>query len=444
MLHLLINTNNDILTNPKLLNIPTLNKLLLLTNSSNIDRCLNSNILLSQITLARIKEWLTKIWQPTLTKKIILSNQRKTLNFTIINQLIPIYKNNISLNNSSLDNPQTNNQTKQLNLIYNFLPKQNTAMILSLRNNQILYIEQLLTADNQFLLPWKNIYLRIHKPPRGPTPTWYKNLSNQIKTTPISEIWPNINLSPTNPFLNTLDLITLQNQNKNHWSLLNTQTDYKIRKITNFLPSQITIQIYQILSQNTNSILLSQTSNELNINYNQLTNIKCKTQKENQQFRLSINQQEIQALHKIYHSLSTPITHILPEITISSPDISLIQNTITNQPYQNQIINLYNQILLLNSNNLHFYTDASIKNSQTPNIKTGIAWILQNNTQTKFNTSISNAPNSTRAELSIFIFLFLTLPTNSKIHIHLDNLSAIQILKNNLSYNSPTQTKQNN
>lgn len=165
MLHLPINTNNDILTNPKLLNILILNKLLLLTNSSNIDRCLNSNTLLSQITLARIKEWLTKIWQPTLTKKVILSNQRKTLNFIIINQLIPIHKNNISLNNSSFDNLQTNKQTQQLNLIYNFLLKPNTAMILSLRNNQILFIEQLLTADNQFLLPWKNIYLRIHKPP---------------------------------------------------------------------------------------------------------------------------------------------------------------------------------------------------------------------------------------------------------------------------------------
>ena len=148
ILHLSTNTNNDILTNPQLLNIPTLNKLLLLTNSSNINRYLNSNKLLTQITLSHIKEWLIKIWQLTLTKKTILSNQRKTLNFTIINQLILLYKNDISLNNLSFDDLQNLNQIHQLNSIYNFLPNLNSMMTLSLRNNQILFLEQLLTADN--------------------------------------------------------------------------------------------------------------------------------------------------------------------------------------------------------------------------------------------------------------------------------------------------------
>src|SRR5207253_2093128 len=215
-LHLSTNTNNDILTNPQLLNIPTLNKILLLTNSSNINRCLNSNNLLTQITLSRIKEWLARIWQPTLTKKIILSNQRKTLNFTIINQLVPLYKNNILLNNLSYDTSQNPNQTYQLNSIYNFLPNPNTAMTLSLRNNQILFLEQLLTADNQYLLPWKNIYLRTRKSPRGPTPKWYRQLADQATSLPILEIWPNTKLNPINPFLNTLNLITLQNPNKNY------------------------------------------------------------------------------------------------------------------------------------------------------------------------------------------------------------------------------------
>src|SRR5438105_2692292 len=69
---------------------------------------------------------------------------------------------------------------------------------------------------------------------------------------------------------------------------------------------------------------------------------------------------------------------------------------------------------------------------------------IKNKTQIKFNTSIPYAPNSTRAELSAIIYLFLTLPSNYKIYIHLDNLSAIHILKNNLLYNHPTQTKINN
>ena len=112
---------------------------------------------------------------------------------------------------------------------------------------------------------------------------------------------------------------------------------------------------------------------KIQINYNQTINIKCKTQKEKKQFKLSINLQEIQALQKTYYTLTNLSTPILPEIIISLPDISLIQNTITNPTYQNQLINLHNQILLLNSETLHFFTDASIKHSQTPNIKNGIA-----------------------------------------------------------------------
>src|SRR6266480_583615 len=89
--------------------------------------------------------------------------------------------------------------------------------------------------------------------------------------------------------------------------------------------------------------------------------------------KLSINQQEIQTLQKIYYTLTNSLTSILSEIIISLPDIFLIQNTITNLTYQNQLINLHNQILLLNSETLHFFTDVSIKYSQMPNIKTSIA-----------------------------------------------------------------------
>ena len=89
-------------------------------------------------------------------------------------------------------------------------------MTLSLRNNQILFLEQLLTADNQFLLSWKNIYLRTHKSPCGPTFKWYLQLADQTTSLSILEIWPNTKLNPINPFLNTLNLITLQNPNKNY------------------------------------------------------------------------------------------------------------------------------------------------------------------------------------------------------------------------------------
>jgi hypothetical protein len=208
MLHLSINTNNDILTNPQLLNIPTFNKLMLQTCSSNIERCFNNNILLNQISIHRIKEWLSKIWKPSLTQNTILKNYRKTTNFTIISQLYHLYKNNIFINNTHLNQLISHKQINQLNNIYNFITSPNNSTTLSLKNNKILFLEQLLTANNLYLLLWKNIYLKTLKSPRGPISSWFKTLSNQTSNLPILQIWPNLQLQSINPFLNTLNLIT--------------------------------------------------------------------------------------------------------------------------------------------------------------------------------------------------------------------------------------------
>src|SRR6185437_7973052 len=143
--------------------LPIQNKLILQVSSSNIERCFNTNELLNQISIHRIKEWLFKIWKPLLTRDTILQNYRKTINFTIIFQLYHLYKNNILLNNSYLNQLTTYKQTNQLNNIYNFIPPPNYLTTLSLKNNKILFLEQLLTADNHNILPWKNIYLRTLK-----------------------------------------------------------------------------------------------------------------------------------------------------------------------------------------------------------------------------------------------------------------------------------------
>src|SRR6185295_9621653 len=203
-------------------------------------------------------------------------------------------------------------------------------------------------------------------------------------------------------------------------------------------------QKYQIINSTTNTINISPTSTTFQINYKQTINLKCKTQKRNQYFELNINNKEIQALQNIHAELYKPAPQLLPSLLLPSSDILLIQNTILDPIYQNQLINLHQKILPLNSNNLHFYTDASILNSQTDNISTGIAWILENDTQIKFNASITHAPNSTRAELATLISLFLILPANYQIHIHLDSLSTIQTLTNSIPYNYTSQTKQNN
>ncbi|CAG8849273.1 15148_t:CDS:1, partial [Racocetra persica] len=60
--------------------------------------------------------------------------------------------------------------------------------------------------DNQYLLPWNNIYLRTHKSPRGPIPFWYKYIKNLITNNLLPSVWPSIQLENINPFINTLTL----------------------------------------------------------------------------------------------------------------------------------------------------------------------------------------------------------------------------------------------
>jgi ribonuclease HI len=400
---------------------------------------------LNQISIHRVKGWLSRIWRSSLTQNTILKNYRKTTNFTIISQLYHLYQNNIFINNIHLNQLASHKQTNQLNNIYNFITSPNNATTLSLKNNKILFLEQLLTADNLNILPWKNIYLRTFKSPRGPTPGWFRLLLKQNSNFPILHTWPNLQLQPINPFLNTLNLITPQFDGlKNTWTLYTSSPDWHIGKITNTSDSQILFQKYQIINSMSNTIHISPTTTMLQIDYKQTINLKCKTQKRIQYFELNINNQEIQALQNIHADLYKPAPQLLPSLLLSSPEIILIQNIIPNLTYQNQLINLHQKILLLNSTNLHFYTDASILNSQTHDISTSIAWILENDTQIKFNASITHASNSTRAELAALIPLFLIIPTNSQIHIHLDSLSTIQTLTNSIPYNHNSQTKQNN
>ncbi|CAG8857494.1 37174_t:CDS:1, partial [Gigaspora margarita] len=59
-------------------------------------------------------------------------------------------------------------------------------------------------------------------------------------------------------------------------------------------------------------------------------------------------------------------------------NIEQIKNIVLTLSYQEELIYLYNLIKTIPLNNLHFYSDASIVYSQTPNIRTSIGWILDN------------------------------------------------------------------
>src|SRR5205085_5373625 len=145
--------------------------------ASNIDRLFNNNSLLKAISLLRIKDWLYKIWQPQLTSKLLIYHSRKVTNYNLIFQLSQLAKNNITLANiNSLLSSSSSLPSLQSN-IYNILPSNiNLATTYSLRNNKLLFVEQITTADNLHLLPWNNIYLRTNKSTKGKLSKWFSQL----------------------------------------------------------------------------------------------------------------------------------------------------------------------------------------------------------------------------------------------------------------------------
>jgi hypothetical protein len=91
----------------------------------------------------------------------------------------------------------------------------------SLTNKQIMFLDQIITADNSFLLPWKEIKAKL-KNKRGPVPKWYTFLSENLVLNP-STLRLNITLttpSIQNPLITRPRIPSpsdLHIQTKNTW-----------------------------------------------------------------------------------------------------------------------------------------------------------------------------------------------------------------------------------
>ena len=154
MLSLSKNTNNIAITNPLTFNLPTFNNIIQKVSASNIKRTFNTFPLLYNIGIARIKSWLSKVWSSNLSKKLLLLHYRKTQNYTLLFNLSQLAKNNITISSISQIATFPPSIPKHAHLIFDILstPPDNLT-INSLKNNKILFIEQITTADNNFLLP---------------------------------------------------------------------------------------------------------------------------------------------------------------------------------------------------------------------------------------------------------------------------------------------------
>ena len=424
MLSLAKNTNNISLTNPLTFNLPTLTNIIQKVSISNAERTFNTLPLLHNIGILRIKSWLSKIWFPKLNKETLLTHYRKTQNYTLLFHLSQLARNNITI---SLPFQITNYPSflsEHSLLIYNILPPTpNYLTINSLKNNKILFIEQITTANNNSLLPWNNIYLRTNKATKGRQPSWFTRLLQIIQTNSFQITWPHLYLPPINSFINTTDLIPSLTTKFPFQLSLNNQD-------INFLHQQTLIyEIYQLADQLEGQTSLIESIHTLS--NSKLINLLYKQIKFNRSL-LQIDFKEILAIIDIFNNLNLPTTPPLyqPQINILSREIQLIYHIIESSYYQYQLTQIHNNILNLSLTNLQFATDASIQNVQSSNIRSSIGWICENNPSIKFNALINPSPDSSRSEMIAIIPLLLVVSISSTITIYTDSLITIKNLLN--------------
>jgi len=153
MLSLAKNTNNIILTNPLTFNLPTFNNIIQKVSAANTERIFNTLPILKNIGIQRIKGWLTKIWSPQLSSNTLINHYRKMQNYTLLFHLSQLALNNILPSIISQISLFPSSIPKTTHTIYDILPANPPIPVInSLRNNKIIFLEQITTANNKNIL----------------------------------------------------------------------------------------------------------------------------------------------------------------------------------------------------------------------------------------------------------------------------------------------------
>ncbi|GES85235.1 ribonuclease H-like domain-containing protein [Rhizophagus clarus] len=122
--------------------------------------------------------------------------------------------------------------------------------------------------------------------------------------------------------------------------------------------------------------------------------------------------------------------HPVLEIKINKLEIEIIRNRISSIILQDELIQHYNNMTKLHTNELHIYTDGSLNLNSVDGynqIIMGAGWIVKN-TEIDFTCGITYFPSSTRSELLAILTALLTVPINNNMHIYTDSQSAIDNL----------------
>jgi hypothetical protein len=312
-------------------------------------------------------------------------------------------------------------------LLQDIFAEKYTSFVNALAKKQVLYLDQILCCEGTHLLSWKQVVLHLKINICGRKPKWFSSLEESILHNSSCEVLNQWKLPRCNSF-------TIQYS-------LNFPKDSRIRPfIATYQFGEIIFgKTYELASpKNNNQLIITHWKSNINMienNHDSIQLSQCKgcelnniTNNSNRICLYNKPQKECIVIPaKKYNSSGSNIITITfprceiikaleynidrfnnnndiiipinPTIYIEDNRLTWIKNII-NEPISLQLYNIHMSNNYINQ--LEFWTDGSLKNPSSPNIKLGNGWIQVDKDKkiiNSFSGALSQWPSSTRAEI---------------------------------------------
>ncbi|RHZ72733.1 hypothetical protein Glove_239g8 [Diversispora epigaea] len=341
----------------------------------------------------------------------------------------------------------------------------------SLRNRQLMFLEQLVSHNGKILLHWQEI---TNNDRRSPKPGWFKTLENKLLTDTKTRVLSAEMQTTLDERYNICNWNIGKQSNSINWvAIQNDEGTHPLigKKRKMFNKDEFTIQHHtkEVSSQSSgNSILekctgcaqgdrslvanlknqnvcLIKTSMAKSVSINVVRSVVSlrSTPDRSNRLRLRSSQNAIRdGISKIIEdslpvgsirSIDPPTVYISNNARDRTTMIAKFQNFWTQENIQTKLDDI--RLKLSSSTSIRIYTDGSLikKDNNNSHITTmGCGWCAfdENDTEFNFSGKVENFTSSTRAELMAILTAVYATPKRSRLCIFTDSQAAIDAIAN--------------
>ncbi|RHZ79396.1 hypothetical protein Glove_147g63 [Diversispora epigaea] len=320
----------------------------------------------------------------------------------------------------------------------------------SLRNRQLMFLEQLVSHNGKILLHWQEI---TNNDRRGPKPGWFKPLENKLLTDIKTRVLSAEMNSPTywekRKMLNK-DEFTIQHHTKEVSS--QSSGNSVLEKYTGCAQSNKSL-VANLKNQDVCLIKMSM-AKSVSINVVRSVVSLRSTPDRSNRLRLRSSQNAIRdGISKIIEdslpvgsirSIDPPTVYISNNIRDRTTMFAKFQNFWTQENIQTKLDDI--RLKLSSSMSIRIYTDGSLikKDNNNSHVTTmGCGWCALNENDTEFNFSgkVENFTSSTRAELMAILTAVYATPKRSRLCIFTDSQAAIDAIATSVNFFKPANPR---